>query len=404
MPDNGADVLRVVNVLDYAVVFARHKRFLLRFVGATVALAAIVLFLLFSRWYKSTAVVMPPKQKSTLNLLSSLSRATAPLRSLGIGPAAEELADLQTILASRRLKEAVVHQFELLKVYDLDTMEKAVKELAENMAVTPGEEDASLEIVVYDTDPRRAADMANFMVTTLNQVYLELSVTEAKSNREFLQKRYDQNLSDLRAAEDSLRGFQERYGVYSVPDQVKAAVEAAATLESRAALQEVKLGILAQTASSDHPERRATELELRELRRRLAEMKAGGQGGRRSLVFPSFDKAPEVGIEYLRRYRELELQAKLLEVLLPLYEQAKIEEQRNTPSVLVLDTAVPAVRHAKPKRMLLLAAVAVVALLLGFLIALVRERMGRVRGTLPEATAAKMEFIRRELAWKNLFR
>ena len=38
-----------------------------------------------------------------------------------------------------------------------------------------------------------------------------------------------------------------------------------------------------------------------------------------------------------------------MELLTPLYEQSKVEEQRNTPSVIVLDHALPAEHKAKPK-------------------------------------------------------
>jgi uncharacterized protein involved in exopolysaccharide biosynthesis len=42
-----------------------------------------------------------------------------------------------------------------------------------------------------------------------------------------------------------------------------------------------------------------------------------------------------------------------MEFLLPLYEQAKIDEKKDTPVVLVLDTAVPPQRKSKPKRTLI---------------------------------------------------
>src|SRR5438309_12021641 len=75
--------MRYVNVLDYLVVIARHKKLVVRFTGITIFLSAILLFLVLPRWYKSTSVVMPPRQKNALGLLNSISRAAAPLRNLG---------------------------------------------------------------------------------------------------------------------------------------------------------------------------------------------------------------------------------------------------------------------------------------------------------------------------------
>jgi uncharacterized protein involved in exopolysaccharide biosynthesis len=400
-----SDRMRTVNVLDALVIIAKYKKMILRVVGGLVVVVGLLLFLVVPRWYKSTAVVMPPKQTQGLGLLSSLSRATAPLRSLGLGPASEELSDFQTILASRRLLETVVNEFDLKEVYGQAMMEKAVKELESNVTVDLGTEDVSLEIAVLDTEPERAARMANFIVQTLDKIYRELSVAEARSNREFLETRYLQNLEDLAMAEEALKGFQVKYGVYSVPDQIKAAVEAAATLESRIALEEVNLGILRMSTTKENPTRRASELRLRELRKQLHGLKYGASDEEsQSLVFPPFEKAPQMGIEFIRRFREVELQGKLLELLLPLYEQAKVEEQRNTPSVLVLDTAVPAERHVKPKRSLILLLVAVVGFIIMFMVAVFRESMQKAKLERSDADRKKIDLVRTELKLRNLFR
>jgi uncharacterized protein involved in exopolysaccharide biosynthesis len=58
---------------------------------------------------------------------------------------------------------------------------------------------------------------------------------------------------------------------------------------------------------------------------------------------------PDLGGEYVRRFRNFEIQYKILQFITPLYEQAKVEEKRQTPSVLILDKAGPAERKAKPK-------------------------------------------------------
>jgi uncharacterized protein involved in exopolysaccharide biosynthesis len=51
----------------------------------------------------------------------------------------------------------------------------------------------------------------------------------------------------------------------------------------------------------------------------------------------------------------------------PLYEQARVEEARNTPSVIVLDQAGPAERKAKPKGSIFAAVSLVASLLVGLI-------------------------------------
>jgi uncharacterized protein involved in exopolysaccharide biosynthesis len=60
-------------------------------------------------------------------------------------------------------------------------------------------------------------------------------------------------------------------------------------------------------------------------------------------------------IKYLRFYRDLEIQNKILEVILPMYEQAKVEEQKSIPSILFIDKAVPAEIKYGPKRLFYIA-------------------------------------------------
>jgi uncharacterized protein involved in exopolysaccharide biosynthesis len=398
------NTIQSISLLDYLYVLARRKRFIVRFVGTVALLTVLMFWVILPRWFKATATVMPPKQKNALGLLTSITRATSSLRSLGIGGIpSDDLAEYQTILSSRRVMEDVIGKFNLLEVYDVDTMEKGVKELRSNVEIVRGKEDVSLEIIVYDTNPQRAADIANYFVEVLNKVYTELSVSEARGNRKFLEQRYLKVLADLKNAEEQYKAFQERYRVFSIPDQVKAAVTAAATLHSQIVLKEVELGVLSQSISADNPEREHIEMELRELKKQLRDLETGGEKEANRFI-PPLAKAPEIGIEYLRRYRELEIQGKILELLMPLYEQAKIEEQRSTPSVLILDRAVPAEKASKPKRLLLTIAITLFAFLVAFVVSFYSERSSLSQRNWSAAEATKLSFVKKELNWKHLFR
>jgi uncharacterized protein involved in exopolysaccharide biosynthesis len=56
-------------------------------------------------------------------------------------------------------------------------------------------------------------------------------------------------------------------------------------------------------------------------------------------------------MSFLRLQRNVEIQTKILTYLLPVYEQAKIEEKKETPTILVLDKPYVAERKTKPKRL-----------------------------------------------------
>ena len=63
-----------------------------------------------------------------------------------------------------------------------------------------------------------------------------------------------------------------------------------------------------------------------------------------------FARLPAVGLELARLTREAAIQEAVFELLTQQYEQAKIVEVRDTPTVQVLDRAVPPERKSYPPR------------------------------------------------------
>jgi len=110
---------------------------------------------------------------------------------------------------------------------------------------------------------------------------------------------------------------------------------------------------LERTQSPNHPLVISKRIELEELNKKIGQMNlpTGKQASSEMKLLVPFSKIPDLGAEYMRRFRDVEMQYKILQFITPLFEQAKVEEQRQTPSVLVLDQAFPAERKSKPKRL-----------------------------------------------------
>ncbi|MCH7877964.1 MAG: HDOD domain-containing protein [candidate division Zixibacteria bacterium] len=134
-------------------------------------------------------------------------------------------------------------------------------------------------------------------------------------------------------------------------------VETAAELNANIIAKEVEVSVLSGYVSESHSELTRAKSELTELRRKFDEMKTGrnrdilnNNGTQNTRLFIPLNEVPDLGLKYIRRYREVSLQQKILEFLLPQYEQAKIQEAKDTPTVQVLDKAVTPVKRKKPKR------------------------------------------------------
>jgi uncharacterized protein involved in exopolysaccharide biosynthesis len=261
------------------------------------------------------------------------------------------------ILKSRRLSETIIRRFDLLQAYQITdgSMEQASAALSENFNVDV-QDDGSIRIDVSDKDTVRAAAMANAMVDVLNEIAIELGVSEARNNRQFLEKRVADARAELGTAEEALKTYQQAKGMpLLLTDDARSAAAAIGELYTRRMRLDIELSVLLRTTGEDNEAYRRLLIERGEVERRLS-------------LFP------QVGMQAFRLYRNLVVQQKVLEFLVPLYEQARIDEQKDIPVVLVLDKAVPAERKDRPRRMLLVAVATVSALLIAIIGIVVRTR------------------------------
>lgn len=342
---------RQVHLIDYLAMLVQWRKFIL-YNLAIITVIAIVVSLLLPKWYKAGATILPPRQQ---DLFGTLSTASSLLKSLPGGGRLPGLSQKSgaynylAILKSRSAMEAVVNKFDLINVYDEpdSSMERAIKDLEDN-AKFEMLDDESLRIEVLDKDRQRAADMTNYFVEMLNDISLRLGTREAKSNREFIEKRLEQSKADLRKAEDSLKAYQERTRFLVAPETNSASLAGIGELVVMKAKKEVELSILRQTTAGDNAMIAQLQIEIGAIDRKLGQF-------------------PEAGLTSFRLYREVAIQQKIVEILLPMYEQVKVDEQKDVPVLLVLDKAVPPEKKDRPKRMIIVGLTLFGAIALNFM-------------------------------------
>jgi tyrosine-protein kinase Etk/Wzc len=113
----------------------------------------------------------------------------------------------------------------------------------------------------------------------------------------------------------------------------------------------VQLEAMSSYLSSDNPQLVPIRTTLQELRKQLYMMESG-KGGKGMLpgdrLHPAMITVPALALDYGRLMRELKVQESLYALLTSQYEQAKLAEARDTPTVQVLDPAVPPERKIRP--------------------------------------------------------
>lgn len=341
------------SLINFLIVIAKHKMFLTLFVfSITVGVTGIAL--LSTKWYKATASVLPAEKTdlfSSLGGISSLVKSFSPTKGLASLTANTELDRYMAILKSAKLTDDVIRKFNLRDEYELtdDYYEKVVKTFLANQEITVTDE-GNLAINVFDKSPQKAADIANYMIQRLNEINTELSVTNAKSNRKFIEKRYLENVNTIEGLRNRLKLFQEKYGVIAVPEQMEATIKSMANIYADLTKSEVSANVLKRLYGSTSPLVHQAEVEQQEISKKLNNINSGKDWNKDNLsALIPIKKAPMLVNQYMTIYSDLQIQYKILEFVQPMFEQAKVEEIRNTPSVLVLDYATPPDRKAKPR-------------------------------------------------------
>ena len=327
----------------------RYRRLV---IGVTVfaGVASVVISLLLANWYRGTArVLIPQGGESSLaaGLLGSLPGGVGAL--FGGGPGGD-YTRYMAILTSRSMMEAGVDSFDLITVYETENeeypLEEAIGMLEDNVAFEVDMEYYFLSVSVLDQDRQRAADMANFLVRRLNQMSVQLSSEGAFDYRRSLEKRYIESRAAMDSVLYAAERFQEEYGVYDLTSQTESFFEQVGTLRRGALEAEIQYEALL----SQYGDNNAQVQAIQEIALASDQKYKQALAGKEQMFPVAQEEVPAVVRTYLELELETMIQRSILEVLAPLYEQARFQEDREALAVQVLDEAIPPTLKAKPKR------------------------------------------------------
>jgi capsule polysaccharide export protein KpsE/RkpR len=343
----------------YLTSIYKWRKFLIINLFLTLIIVTIISFLILEKYKSTTTIMVSTDNSSDLSGLSNLISGN-PVISMGaqlLGAGGGSTDIIFGILNSRSTLTDVIKKFDLVKYYEIDdeNIDKTLKAFKGDVDFETNENGINMvDISVTTTDPQFSAEIANYFVKLVDSLNIKLNNEQARSNRIFIEKRYIKNQDDLKIAEDSLYKFQKKYGIITVPEQFEVIYQAAAEIESNLVKSELSISLIKSQYGENSPQYEIAEKQLQTLREKVSELKTSDQLAKESNIFLPFKEFPQISISYLRYYREVELQSKIMEFILPMYEQAKIEEQKSMPTVVVIDPAVPAQLKDSPKRMFII--------------------------------------------------
>ncbi len=374
-----------ISLIDLAITLAKHKKVI---IGAPLIVAVITAIISFiiPPTYTATTQIMPPQQQSgasallgQLGALSSLAGASGGLKNPN---------DLYVaMLKSCTVSDNLISRFKLQAVYETKFPSETRKALAKASVITSGKE-GLIAVQVEDEDPKRAAAIANGYVEELQKLTQVLAVTEASQRRLFFEKQLFQAKQALGDAEISLKQVQEKTGLLQLDEQAKALIKAGAELKGQIAIKEVELGAIRTFATGNNPDLVRTQQVVGGMRAQLAKIETGSV---------STSKAPEAGLEYLRKVRNLKYAETVYEILAKQFEMAKIDEAKEGSMIQVLDKALVPDRKSKPKRAMMVLLSAIATGFLAILYAFIKEALQNAKKD--TETEAQLTTLKKTLRW-----
>lgn len=316
----------------------------------------LILFLLYPITYRATVSVLPPENNQSFGGIGSLlsGQDFSSLLTGGFSNASSQL--FEEILRSRSASEYVIKKLNLTDYYNADNIYDAVKDLQNDINIEITKEgilkldiDTKTSFIPLifsnkDSIKKLSADLSNTFIEALDKINREKMSSKARKTREYIEGQLVVTKSNLDSVETALMKFQEKNKTISLPDQLTAAIDAAAKLKTEMVKTEVQIGLMQTNLREDNKALIALKNKLNQLKDQFDKMEMGNQD-----YLLTFKDVPELGKKLANLLREVKIQNEVYLLLQQEFYKEKIQENRDVPTVQILDKAIPPLRKSSPK-------------------------------------------------------
>ena len=323
---------------------------------STSVLLFLILFFVYPKSYEAPVTILPPEKNNQMGGLSGLlgGEDLSNLMTAGMSNANAQL--FIEMLKSRSASLYVVRKHNLVNFYDAKNVIEAAAKLSEKLNLDLSKEGiiklsvntsgSWFPIFTSQNDSVRkfSAELSNSFVEALDNINREKLSSKAKRARIYIEAQLQQTKVLLDSAENSLMLFQKKNKTVSLPEQVKAAIDAATELKTDIIKTEIELGLVQPNLREDSKTLLTLKSKLQELRNQYNKMEMGNQD-----YLVAFKDVPEIGRELAQLVREVKVQNEVYMLLQQQYFKERIQENRDLPTIEVLDEAIPPLNASSPR-------------------------------------------------------
>jgi len=255
MAVNGPVRTKTLDLRDYLGVIRQHLWTVVVVCGTTCVLTIGITLVGIARvWQSNASLILPQPILSGVSTSTlpgqtsfSLPPAIAGLTGLAQGPSLIE--SYHAILRSRRVREKLIHEFDLQRRLDQPTLQDTLKALEEMTKIEVDSVAGTIDIKVQVSGTPRlswredqrwgendlaarelAQGLAAGYVKNLDEFVQKSNLFQAQTYLAFTEKQSRDARRQLEQARERLRTFQETHRSVSAEDEVKALIEARSSL------------------------------------------------------------------------------------------------------------------------------------------------------------------------------
>ncbi len=341
------DILRVLLV---------NWKVIIKYTTGAAIVVFIYLLLISPVTYKAPVTILPPTETDQLSGLGSL------ISGAGVGdfltgklaPGNSQL--FLQILKSRTAAEYVIRKNNLLEFYNEEKEYLAIKQLQENLELDLSKEgiitlsvnvsSGYLPLVSSDISSikKLSANISNSFVEALDSINREKVSYRAKRGREYIEQQLNITKTELDSAEVKLMEFQKKNKAVSLPDQLTSAIESAAKLKAEIVSTEIEIGLLEPNSRPDNRTLLALKKKLNQLNNEYEKFDIDSDD-----YLIAFSEVPELGMQLSKLVRTVKIKNEVYLLLQQQYYKEKIQENRDVPTVDILDEAIAPEKKDSPK-------------------------------------------------------
>lgn len=345
-----------LTLLDIFIVLWRRK-FLIIFITFVFAVGSLIYALTRPIIYRAECKILPPSASS--GGIAGFSGQLGGLADFISLPRRGTTAQvLIGILRSDSVVDSIIDNFNLMEELSIDIRLQARAAVLGGLNAAEDTKSGILTVAYLNTDPQKAADIANAFVAALQKKLQELSMEDAVQKRNFFENQLAQAQQELTEAEDVMINYQRDSGIIAFESQAQSLLSSIASLRNQIAAKNVQISSMQSYARPDNPRLRVAKSELeamtKELRRLEEEQKRSDKSAKSRHVSGDLNlsagQIPELGIEYQRYVRALRFATAKWELMIRQYENARLSEANDISTISVIDYATPPDYKYLPRR------------------------------------------------------